>query len=109
MLLKVGRHIRPRPGFKLVVGREDGENRFLQGYRRQFTSLQVSDGRGPLALVDGVVTDDDLTLAARVVARFGPWREAPRVPIEVAVPGQPARVLEVEPLAADGIPGEWYV
>ena len=39
MLLKVGRHLRPRPHFKLIVAREDGENRFLEGYRRQFTHL----------------------------------------------------------------------
>lgn len=37
MLLKVGRHLRPRPHFKLIIAREDGENRFLEGYRKQFT------------------------------------------------------------------------
>ena len=31
MLLKVGRHLRPRPNFKIIVGREEGENRFLEG------------------------------------------------------------------------------
>ena len=36
MLLKVGRHIRPAPHFKLIVGREEGENRYLEGYRKRF-------------------------------------------------------------------------
>jgi len=33
MLLKVGRHIRPAPHFKLIVSREEGETNFLEGYR----------------------------------------------------------------------------
>ena len=28
VLLKIGRHIRPKPHFKLIIGREEGENRF---------------------------------------------------------------------------------
>ena len=33
MLLKVGRHIRPKQNFKMIVGREEGENNFLEGYQ----------------------------------------------------------------------------
>ncbi|MFP5383438.1 MAG: tRNA (5-methylaminomethyl-2-thiouridylate)-methyltransferase, partial [Gammaproteobacteria bacterium] len=39
LLLKVGRHLRPAPHYKLIVAREDGENNFLMGYRKQFTHL----------------------------------------------------------------------
>ncbi|MCW8959897.1 MAG: tRNA (5-methylaminomethyl-2-thiouridylate)-methyltransferase, partial [Gammaproteobacteria bacterium] len=39
MLLKVGRHIRPAPHYKLIVSREEGENNFLLGYRKQFIHL----------------------------------------------------------------------
>ena len=31
MLLKIGRHIRPRPHFKLIVARDEGETNFHQG------------------------------------------------------------------------------
>ena len=34
MLLKVGRHIRPAANYKLIVSREEGEGRFLQGYKK---------------------------------------------------------------------------
>jgi hypothetical protein len=33
MMLKVGRHIRPNPRFKMIVAREEGEVKFLEGYR----------------------------------------------------------------------------
>ncbi len=33
MLLKVGRHLRPRPHFKLIVAREEGESEYLGHYR----------------------------------------------------------------------------
>ena len=77
MLLKVGRHLRPRPHFKLIVAREDGENNFLTGYRRQFAHLEPVSHGGPLVLVDGTLGDDDVELAARILARYSQGREAP--------------------------------
>ena len=53
MLLKVGRHLRPRAHFKIIVGREEGENRFLEGYRKRFTSIIPTSHTGPLVLIDG--------------------------------------------------------
>lgn len=109
MLLKVGRHLRPRPHFKLIVAREEGENRFLEGYRKQFTNLTTVSHPGPLALVDGEVSDEDLELAARLTARFSQGRGAPRVQVAVAHGGGEPRILEVTPLSAEEIPAEWYL
>jgi len=41
MLLKVGRHIRPCKAFKLIIAREEGETRFLSGYKKQFQSIKT--------------------------------------------------------------------
>jgi tRNA U34 2-thiouridine synthase MnmA/TrmU len=109
MLLKVGRHLRPRPHFKLVIAREEGEVNFLQGYRRQFTHLATRSHPGPLALLDGRVEDADLELAARIVARYSQGRDAERVSVEVVPREGAARILEVRPLAADDIPAAWHV
>lgn len=109
MLLKVGRHLRPRPHFKLVIAREEGEVNFLHGYRRQFTHLATRSHAGPLALLDGLTEGDDLELAARIVARFSQGRDAERVSVEVVPRGGVARTLEVRPLTADAIPDGWYV
>jgi tRNA U34 2-thiouridine synthase MnmA/TrmU len=109
MLLKVGRHLRPRAHFKLVIAREEGEVKFLQGYRRQFTHLLPTSHPGPLALLDGRADVDDLELAARIVARFSQGRDADKVRVEVVPTGGEAQTLEVAPLATDAIPSGWYV
>jgi len=109
MLLKVGRHLRPRPHFKIIVGREEGENRYLSGYRKRFTHLRSVSHQGPLALVDGAGGDEDLLLAARMTARFSQGRDAERVAVEIVEPGSEPRTVEVAPLPADAIPPAWYV
>ena len=109
MLLKVGRHLRPRPHFKLIVGREAGENNFLQGYCGQFVHLRTVSHPGPLALVDGEPDDADLELAARLTARFSQGRGAERVEVEVGGGGRPPRRLRVAPIPPDAVPPEWYV
>jgi tRNA U34 2-thiouridine synthase MnmA/TrmU len=75
MLLKVGRHLRPAPHYKLILGREDGENRYLEGYRKQFIALRPLSHRGPLCLIDGQPAPTDLHTAARVLARYSQGRE----------------------------------
>jgi len=110
MLLKVGRHIRPAKNFKLIVSREEGENNFMRGYRSQFTYLYPTSHGGPLTLIDGSPTDEDLDLAARIVARFSQGRNAEKVTLEVVREhNQPAQVVQVTPMPADDIPEEWYI
>ncbi|MCO6412974.1 MAG: tRNA (5-methylaminomethyl-2-thiouridylate)-methyltransferase [Thiogranum sp.] len=109
MLLKVGRHLRPRPHFKLIVGREDGENKFLQGYRKQYTNLVTISHNGPLVLVDGDVNDDDLLLAARLTARFSQGRDSDRVDVQVNMRKGDSKTLQVAPMAGDAIPKDWYL
>jgi len=111
MLLKVGRHLRPRPHFKLIIAREDGENQFLSGYRRQFTHMRTTSHGGPLTLIDGdgEVGEADLLLAARVIARYSQGRDADNVEVEVTVRGAAPRLMNIAPLRADDIPKEWYI
>jgi hypothetical protein len=110
MLLKVGRHLRPRPHFKLIIAREDGENHFLAGYRRQFTHLRTVSHGGPLTLVDGDADENDLVLAARLTARYSQGRQAEHVEVELTPrDGGAPRMLRVSPYPADDIPEEWHV
>ncbi len=109
MLLKVGRHLRPDEGYKVIIAREDGENRFLEGYRKQFTHLFATSHTGPLALIDGVTKPEDLQLAARLVARFGKGRDSDRVTVEVCEPDGVPQTLEVVPLTDHDIPQAWYI
>lgn len=109
LLLKVGRHLRPRPHFKLIVARDEGENNFMLGFRRRYPHLYATSHSGPLALIDGVADGGDLELAARLTARFGQGREAPQVTVVATEPDGSARSLTVRPLAANEIPAAWYL
>ncbi|MFL6621397.1 MAG: tRNA (5-methylaminomethyl-2-thiouridylate)-methyltransferase [Sulfurifustaceae bacterium] len=109
LLLKVGRHLRPRPHFKLIVARDDGENNFLLGFRSRYTHLCATSHPGPLVLIDGQPNQEDLEFAARLTARFGKGRTADQVTVSVTEPGQGERLLQVAPLPADAIPESWYL
>ncbi len=109
MLLKVGRHIRPKQNFKVIVAREDGEARFMQGYKKEFTNMNCSSHRGPLVLVDGSPSEEDLILAGQITARYGQGRDAEMVEIVVREQGREERTFQVKPLQADKIPQEWFV
>lgn len=109
MLLKVGRHLRPRPHFKIIVGREEGENRFLEGYRKRFVHMIPSSHVGPLVLLDGDVNTDDIELAARLTARFSKGRDAGMVSIEVNDKAGTRRTLDVVPMPVEQIPQDWYL
>ena len=126
MLLKIGRHIRPAAHFKMIIGREEGENRDLEGYRKQFVSLHPTSHGGPLALLDGKIGPDDVQLAARILARYSQGRAADTVTVQVSLPdlaaaetgeqvaisdgaAPTAKSLQVRPLAAHEIDPSWHV
>ena len=109
VLLKIGRHIRPRPRFKLIIGREEGENRFLAGYRKQFTHLAVTNYPGPLALIDGHPTTTDIELAARIVARYSQGRAADKLLVTVTSVTGVTRDIEVTPMAPNELEPSWHV
>lgn len=109
MLLKVGRHLRPQPHYKLIVSREEGEGRYLAGYRKHYITLQSTSHAGPLTLIDGNPTTQDLQLAARITARYGKGRNADAVEMQIHYPNQVIENITVQPLVADEILREWYV
>ncbi len=108
MLLKVGRHIRPRPHFKLIVAREEGEGRFLQGYKNRFVHLYPVSHSGPLTLIDGRLEDGDLELAGRIVARYSQGRDAERVTLRAVTP-EGEKTLEVAPFKPHEISPRWVL
>lgn len=109
MLLKVGRHLRPKPHYKLIVGREEGENKFLEGYRKQFVHINIKSHSGPLVLIDGDPRVEDFELAAQLAARFSQGRDADCVQVEVVDRAGNPNLFDVRPLGADEIPQDWYI
>jgi hypothetical protein len=101
--------LRPRPNFKIIVGREEGENRFMEGYRKRFTHMLSTSHTGPLVLLDGEdISKDDLDLAARLTARFGQGRDAALVTVEVHDKGV-KQTMDVVPMPTEQIPADWYL
>lgn len=110
-LLKHGRHIRPAPDFKLVVGRDEADNQALEKFTDQYYSLHpANDVPGPLVLfVDGEVDAANLELAARVTARFCKAKNAESVAVSVREPTGRVDMLVVKPMSTDEVPGSWYI
>ncbi len=109
LLLKVGRHIRPAPHYKLMIGREEGENNFLEGYHQEFPHIRILSHRGPLTLVDGQPDAGDLDFAARIAARFCQGRDEAVVRVAIHEPGGVVRVRDVPPLPDAELEKHWYV
>ncbi len=109
MLLKVGRHIRPKPHFKLIVAREEGEGRFMQGYKRDYISMLCTSHTGPLVLLDGEPSAEDLYLAASITARYGQGRAAEQVDMAITQKDGSERTIQAKPLAGEKLPEEWVI
>ncbi|MCF6766125.1 tRNA (5-methylaminomethyl-2-thiouridylate)-methyltransferase [Thiotrichales bacterium 19S3-7] len=109
MLLKIGRHLRIKPNYKLIISREEGENHFMQGYKKQFINLQPISCQGPLALIDGQLEKDDIYLASQVVARYSKDRHADEVVVRVNYPSGVSEEIKVKPLSAEEIQQQWHV
>lgn len=109
MLLKVGRHVRPNPHFKLIVAREEGEGRFMEGYKNDFISLVSCSHLGPFVLLDGKPSEEDLLLAASITARYGQGRSAELVEITVRQTDGVERVIPVKPFADESLLKAWAI
>ena len=109
MLLKVGRHIRPKPHFKLIIAREEGEGRFMEGYKREFISMKCASHSGPLVLIDGEPSAEDLYLAASITARYGQSRNAELVEMAIWDKDGTERSIQVKPLAGEALPEGWAI
>ncbi|CAH9019460.1 tRNA (5-methylaminomethyl-2-thiouridylate)-methyltransferase [Candidatus Nitrosacidococcus sp. I8] len=109
MLLKVGRHLRPKPHFKLIIARDEGESNYLEGYTKEYTHVRITSHRGPLVLVDGELRTEDFTLASQLVARFSQGRDSLNVEVEITHPSGDTKTLSVVPITSEEIPKAWYV
>jgi len=110
MLLKVGRHIRPSKAYKLIIAREEGETRFLSGYKSQFQTIKTVSHAGPLTLVEGAQLDpEQLELACAITARFSQGRDADSVELCFSDREQASQTIHVKPLTADQIEPNWVL
>ena len=98
-LLATGRHFRLSPAVKLVVGRNEGENQQLGQYAdaRRALRLEAAALMGTVGLVEGEPSEEERSLASRIIARYGKGKDLPRVTVEWRLGGELKHAVEVEP------------
>lgn len=109
MLLKIGRHLRPKQNFKMIISREEGEANFLEGYRKQFQHFRPMSHFGSLVLIEGVLQEEDILLAAQITARFSQGKNEAHVDIQFNDLDGSGRLLTVKPLPQEAILESWYL
>jgi hypothetical protein len=109
MLLKVGRHLRPSCHYKVIIAREEGEANFLSGYRKRYPHIKTISHGGPLALIDGETTQDDIALIARLVSRYSQGRDADQVELAYTDANGKTHSITVGPLKPHEIPKDWLI
>ncbi|MFQ5768623.1 MAG: hypothetical protein ACE5ID_11670 [Acidobacteriota bacterium] len=80
-LLKVGRHFRISGSVKMIAGRNEGENEFLERFCGGHWSFSPGDGAGALCLCIGEPADREKMLMAALAARYSKHRDEPEVAI----------------------------
>lgn len=98
ILLSIGRHMRLSPRIKIVVGREEAENHYLERHWGDCWLAMTLDHPGPTVLIQGDPAEKDLETAAAITARYSDAKYLERVRVEVRK-GDTERILHVAPLS----------
>lgn len=70
-LLRYGRHFRLDSRLKAIVGRDEGDNAYLEGYAELYDLiLKVEDIPGPVGLVPYTASEDQIRRVAAICARY---------------------------------------
>ncbi len=99
-MLKTGRHFRLRRGVKAVVGRNSAENRRLEELRGdEDYLLRAAHVPGPVTILSGSPSREDLLVAAALCARYSDAR-SPSVGVTIEGPGT-SETVEARPFSGD--------
>jgi len=100
VLLRYGRQFRISEKAKVFVGRDERENNILAKFARGRYAIEPLDVMGPLALVEGDPSEEELSLAARIAARYCDHDDSTTVTLRVSH-GETIQTVEVLPLQTD--------
>ncbi len=98
-LLKVGRHFRLAGGAKVIVARDEAENRRLEALCRGRLAVFIAEGfSGPSVAIDGTLNGSTGDLLARLYTRYGKAGTLPPFRVrEVAPSGERELLLPADP------------
>jgi tRNA U34 2-thiouridine synthase MnmA/TrmU len=98
ILLKVGRHFRLSPTVKIIVPRDESENRFLERFDLPGWRFEAIGCGSPVTVVEGEPDGDQKLLIASITARYSDRREESLVEVAARRDGIEER-LRVPPVA----------
>jgi len=100
-MLKIGRHFRFSPSCKIVIGRDERENKLIESLATETACLlKVEEYGSPSTLITGEITDDALKTAASLSARYSDAKGLPLVDVSVFTKGL-RYSIEVQPAGDD--------
>lgn len=102
MLLKVGRHFRLGDAVKIIVGRHESENDYLERFREGRGAVWVDAFSSPLTLVEGQPSAEELELACRITARYSAGRDQAEVPVRWRFADREGQLV-VQPVREDSL------
>ena len=88
MLLKAGRHFRVSENVKVIVGRDEGENRFLERYKEGRWTFDALNYTGPLVLAEGDLSQEEMEQVAAITARYGHGKDEDDVHVKYEKDGE---------------------
>lgn len=84
VLLRYGRHFRLASGTKVIIGRNETENRTLSTYANgRCIMLELKDYPGPVTLLCNYKTDIDIKIAAGLCIRYSDYKGMELVHIKI--------------------------
>ncbi len=88
VLLKVGRHLRYNDDVKVIVGRDESENAFLENCRRGRWEFGARDFVGPIVLVESPrdLHWEEIEGVAAITARYGQGRAETEITVSYRTP-----------------------
>lgn len=102
VLISMGRHLRLSDGVKVVVGRHELENDYLESEWGGNINLTTLDHPGPVTVVIGDPSDDEILQAAAVTARYSDGKREKSVRVSITN-GEDVREIEVAPATDDDL------
>jgi len=104
-LLRMGRHIRLNGRAKIIVGRDESDNKKIASYQRpDHIRLEVLGVGSPITLLVGEVDDEAVEKAAMITARYSASRQESRVEVSVSQ-GRVERDVTVRPATVEEVGG----
>ncbi len=102
-LLRVGRHFRLDSGTKLIVGRNEADNRRIEAYKKSHhIRLEAMNVGSPVTLLIGDPSEENLLKAAMITARYSDAKRLPEVEV-TAIDKDSQRKFLVEPARDEDI------